>query len=51
MASPRSATDISLRPSLADERRTENSVDKNGGRKLRPFAVYTGFFRFGRRYT
>ena len=38
MESPSSATKISVKASLADERRTVKSGDKKGGRKLRPSA-------------
>ena len=36
--SPSSATKISVKPSLVEERRAVNSGDKNGGKKLRPSA-------------
>ena len=51
MESPSSATRISVKASLVDERRAVNSGDKNGGKKLRPSAKKTGLFRFGKRYT
>ena len=37
--SPSSVIKISVKDSLADERRMVNSVDRNGGRKLRPSAL------------
>ncbi len=39
VVSPSSVISISVIFSLADERRRENSVDRNGGKKLRPSAI------------
>ena len=38
MPSPSSATKISVKASLAEERRAAKSEDKKGGKKLRPSA-------------
>ena len=42
-ASPSSATRISEISSLAEDRRMMKSVERNGGRKVRPSAKNTGF--------
>lgn len=49
VGSPISVIMISVKVSLADDLRILNSDDRNGGKKLRPSAVYTGLCVLGRR--